>query len=72
MRTQKPDEVAMPIGVRETGDAGADLITPWRRPVRTVAHAVDPLDTEVLGFSPATAAEAVVQLKRRAPERFSP
>lgn len=45
-----------------SGDAAADTIAPWRQPVRAVAYAVEPLDMEALGFSPATAAEATVDL----------
>ena len=45
-----------------SADGGSDDVAPWRTPVRTVAYAADPLDMEALGFSPATADEATVDL----------
>ena len=45
-----------------SADAGSDLIAPWRTPVRAVAYSSEPVDMEALGFSPATAEEATVDL----------
>lgn len=45
-----------------SADAGADTIAPWRHPVRAIAYTADPLDMDALGFSPATDAEATVDL----------
>lgn len=45
-----------------SADAGADAIAPWRTPVRAVAYVAEPVDMEVLGFSPATAEEATVDV----------
>jgi hypothetical protein len=47
---------------RLSADAGADAIAPWRTPVRAVAYAAEPIDMEALGFSPATAEEATVDM----------
>jgi len=45
-----------------SADGGSDVVAPWRTPVRAVAYAADPLDMEALGFTPATAEEATVDL----------
>jgi hypothetical protein len=45
-----------------SADAGSDIIAPWRTPVRAVAYTSTPVDLEELGFSPATADEATVDL----------
>lgn len=54
-------EVLRPLALL-SADAGSDLIAPWRTPVRAVAYASEPVDMETLGFSPATAEEATVDL----------
>ena len=45
-----------------SADAGSDTIAPWRTPVRSVVYAAEPLDMEKLGFTPAVASEATVDL----------
>ncbi|MBC9927377.1 ArsR family transcriptional regulator [Leucobacter sp. cx-169] len=45
-----------------SGDAAADAIAPWRSPARIVAYTDQVIDMEALGISPATSAEANIEL----------
>lgn len=45
-----------------SGDAGADTVAPWRKPVRSIAYAPEPIHMEPLGFTPATADESTCDL----------
>lgn len=54
-------ELLRPLA-RLSADAGAEVIAPWRTPVRAVAYVAEPIDMEALGFAPATAEEATADL----------
>lgn len=45
-----------------SGDAAADLIAPWRRPVRATIYAAHGADLTPLGLTPATPDEATIEL----------
>ncbi|MEP7370211.1 MAG: winged helix-turn-helix transcriptional regulator [Dermatophilaceae bacterium] len=45
-----------------SGDAAADLIAPWRRPVRAIIYAAHGADLTPLGLTPATPDEATVEV----------